>query len=863
MMAELARLSPEHLAMLREGSGLSDEIIAERGYYTETTFKGLRDLGFSERQSNAPALVVPLHNVDGRPAGFQIRPDDPRSDEDGKVIKYETPKGSSVVLDVPPRCQAMLANPSTPLYVTEGAKKADALADQGLCAISLLGVWNWRGTNTFGGKTFLPDWDSIALNERLVRVVFDSDVAIKREVAFAMMRLKGRLEGRDAVVELIYLPPTDDDGKQGVDDFLAAGGEVADFDRLARRKVFIPPEDDADRPRIVVTNRSLPDIVQDCWRCIQEDNERNLRTFERLGKLVRIDTTEETPVIKPWTEADTHFFVERAARFMKLVKRGDETIEMPARLPNDVGVDLLTAWRKPLPRLKAVVATPVVDVDGRVSVTPGYDAPSGLFYWNRGRRVEPVPEAPSADDIAGATNLIGYWIAGFPFDSDSSRAHAIAMALTFVVREMIDGPTPLFVIDAPTPGTGKTLLAEVVGTLLEGAPVAATSQPKDGDEWRKRITAILVEGRGVVVLDNLKRQLASEELATVLTAPVWRDRILGKTEMVAMPNRSLWIATGNNVQLDLDIARRSVWVRIDAKSEHPWEGRRFQIDDLRGWTREHREELMRAFLILVRNWVAAGMSAHSGPRLGMFERWCDVVGGILEAAAVPGFLANRKALYTEADPESGEWQLFVEAWWEEHGGNAVKVSDLVRFLQVGEELPTLVARIRGEPSQHKLSVTLGKALAERKGRRVGAWYVRWLGADKHQKGNMYRLEPAESDDREGGDSAETPQVLEGDSDSNAESAESAESVFEPRAREIIEAEWDAENAGRRVGKQTPQTPQTPQSGSESAFDDAESAAESGCMRAIETPRCRVCRCMMSAVAVGDICGRCKYQASRG
>src|SRR4051794_34516202 len=103
MMADLARLSSEHLAMLRDGSGLSDEIIAERGYYTESTFKGLRDLGFSEAQSLAPALVIPLYDVAGNPAGFHIRPDQPRLKTDGKPVKYEAGRGRPPIIDVPLR----------------------------------------------------------------------------------------------------------------------------------------------------------------------------------------------------------------------------------------------------------------------------------------------------------------------------------------------------------------------------------------------------------------------------------------------------------------------------------------------------------------------------------------------------------------------------------------------------------------------------------------------------------------------------------------------------------------------------------------------------------------------------------------
>lgn len=60
--------------------------------------------------------------------------------------------------------------------------------------MSLLGVWNWRGTNDQGGKVALPKWELIALNDRQVHIVFDSDVMLKPQVHAALVRLKNFLE---------------------------------------------------------------------------------------------------------------------------------------------------------------------------------------------------------------------------------------------------------------------------------------------------------------------------------------------------------------------------------------------------------------------------------------------------------------------------------------------------------------------------------------------------------------------------------------------------------------------------------------------------------------------------------------------
>jgi hypothetical protein len=98
-----------------------------------------------------------------------------------------------MVIDVPPGARDWLGNPSVPLWITEGARKADAGVSAGMCCLALLGVWNWRGKNDDGGLTALPDWELIHLKDRDVYLVFDSDVTLKPAVAAALRRLKAFL----------------------------------------------------------------------------------------------------------------------------------------------------------------------------------------------------------------------------------------------------------------------------------------------------------------------------------------------------------------------------------------------------------------------------------------------------------------------------------------------------------------------------------------------------------------------------------------------------------------------------------------------------------------------------------------------
>lgn len=234
-MTNLAdRLQPHHIKMLVEDSMISAEVVLARGYRTVTQPQELEALGFIPRQRKVPGLLLPLHPTDGSaPTLYVYRPDNPRATTnratgERKVLKYEAPAGSGTRLDCPPASLPYLSNPSVPLWITEGQKKADSLATKGFCSIALLGVWNWKGKNDHGGTTFLNDWDYIALNGREVHIVYDSDVMTKSGVQLAMTRLIDHLQRKGARVHAVYLPQANGH-KVGVDDWFAEGHDANDL----------------------------------------------------------------------------------------------------------------------------------------------------------------------------------------------------------------------------------------------------------------------------------------------------------------------------------------------------------------------------------------------------------------------------------------------------------------------------------------------------------------------------------------------------------------------------------------------------------------------------------------------------------
>src|SRR5829696_10359733 len=114
MSEQLKTLHEHHRQMLLD-SAISEEVIAERGYYTETVKANLAKAGFHRAQQRPPALMMPVFTPRGDHAFDLIRPDEPRMVR-RRLAKYEFPRGLTMSADVPPRCRADVGDPGVPLY---------------------------------------------------------------------------------------------------------------------------------------------------------------------------------------------------------------------------------------------------------------------------------------------------------------------------------------------------------------------------------------------------------------------------------------------------------------------------------------------------------------------------------------------------------------------------------------------------------------------------------------------------------------------------------------------------------------------------------------------------------------------------
>jgi hypothetical protein len=502
-------------------------------------------------------------------------------------------------------------------------------------------------------------------------------------------------------------------------------------------------------PQIWVGARQLHAISEEVLAALGVANVPP-QLFARNGRMVAIRRDERGgSVLAEVSEAALRGRMARAAFYYKLDK-AKKQIECPP--PLDVVRDILAQspheWK--FPPIESIAGAPFLRDDGTICTEPGYDPATTIYYSPApALKLAPIPGTPTSEDVARALTLVDSAIGDFPFIDAASRANAIASLLTPIVRPAIKGPTPMALYDAPQAGTGKSLLAEVVSMIVTGREAETFSAPTDPEEWRKKITTVLSDGARVVVIDNVTGRLEADALCQALTSPSISDRAFRTFEVISFPVRCTWIATGNNIQLGGDMARRCYWVRLDAKHSQPFRRTQFRHADLRGWVTEKRGELIGALLTIARYWYAQGRPAAVGLKpLGSFEGWCRTIGGILAAAGVEGFLANAESMFACADLDASQWEVFLSALEKVYGRQPFRVFDLVELLKEDAEDSRNLREVLPESLAEAVDRTggffqrrLGKTFSDRAGRRFGhsQIFLERAGEDRKAKVGFWRI----------------------------------------------------------------------------------------------------------------------------
>jgi putative DNA primase/helicase len=235
MKGTTVAIRPEHNRMLLD-SAISQDVINASGI--KSTDSGI---DFPWNDGVAPTL-------------WQHRPDKPKTNDDGDVMKYLFPKGSKLLLN-----RLRDSDSITRLIIAEGTKQQYAVlshapADFGVYGMS--GCWGWKHA------------DLTVANGRDVFLLLDADFTTNVDVYAAAEQFAKQLKKHGA--KTVQFVSTTGTGKEGVDDVLAGFAEPkrAEMlklwlsqatDKLGKRPAAKQPTEDASK---YFRTRSKPIALQ-------------------------------------------------------------------------------------------------------------------------------------------------------------------------------------------------------------------------------------------------------------------------------------------------------------------------------------------------------------------------------------------------------------------------------------------------------------------------------------------------------------------------------------------------------------------------------------------------------------------------
>ncbi len=443
--------------------------------------------------------------------------------------------------------------------------------------------------------------------------------------------------------------------------------------------------------------------------------------FRQGGALICVEGTPASAF-----ELETATLHTRMSRAIRFVAPGDDGLKQ-APANGAVVLSVLKEQGNGLPELLRVVNAPFYSADGNLVLDEGYHAESKTYCDLAGFQLpRAVPSKPTAADMRRAKSLIlDTMLHDFPFEKRSDRVHALAFGLEFYSREMINGPLPMHSFEANIPRSGKGKLMKGLSYPALGDWPKTGPMPRGEQELAKNLLADLMTSPSLVAFDNIRqnRKIEGDSLETATTEPYFNVRVLGISKKASPRVRCGWVLTANNPQFSPDMAARTLRSRLVPKDNRPELRDNFKIDgEFETWVQKNRPEIVWSFLTLIQNWVAKGMP-RGKEKLGGFEAWCSVIGGILAAADIPGLLEDREDfLDASSEDDAEEWGEAVEVWWARYKGGSVRSGQLVELLCRERRYDLGV----GDPDKTGADHRMGKAL-----KRVARRSFNGLIIDRH------------------------------------------------------------------------------------------------------------------------------------
>lgn len=402
------------------------------------------------------------------------------------------------------------------------------------------------------------------------------------------------------------------------------------------------------------------------------------RWFVRNRRLVRIDSSGE-PAICEVNQPQLAEVLSSKVKFFK-EKITKDSVERISIAPPDKVVQCLYQRQvfSEIPQVKGLVTSPLLLPRGEIITSRGY-IPEIQMYKSTDDPIE-VTDVTEVD-VRRAVEWIDEALIDFPFADEASRANAFAAILTPVIRPYLEDATPFLRIEAFQQGTGKSLLAKTIIAFTYPYQVGATEYSKDEGEFAKKLQAMVASSKPFIFIDNVVGRVQSQALDSIITERKIAFRELGNnTTPISAECTGEILLTANNCHLSRDLALRGYTILLDAKCSNPEQRTGFKYVNPARHVLDSRGEASRSVVTLIRWWLQQGKPlASEASKLIRFNKWAQVVGGILQTAGIEGFLENQQRMVQSADPEADAWRAFYQKWHEELGSKPVRVGAVMDF----------------------------------------------------------------------------------------------------------------------------------------------------------------------------------------
>jgi Bifunctional DNA primase/polymerase, N-terminal len=429
--------------------------------------------------------------------------------------------------------------------------------------------------------------------------------------------------------------------------------------------------------------------------------------FQREGQLVFIarvlrdgsnDYVDEeidrpVPGSSPQIRSMTNYVIKRRLSKVAIFQRWVDSSQRykPVSAPDDMVGNIHDSGEWPrVDVLDGIIETPIMRNDGVIVQGYGYDAKTKYVYMPNETFPTIRDEDCTQQNAKWAFGLLSEVFEDFPYVNASHRSVPVAAILTLMARPAIAGSVPAFLFDASTRGSGKTLQTDAIATVVTGRGAPRMNYTSDEIELEKILGGYAIKGSQFVCLDNVppNRPFGGGPMDRILTA---RDkvelRLLGHNDIVALAWRAVIMATGNNMSLFGDTARRSLMARLEPGDEKPELRTKFKHDDLLAWVRAQRPRLVGAALLILRAYWRAGRPAMGCARWGSFEEWSRLIPNAIMFAGGADPTKARPECDEDVDTETRSIRYFIKTMHGLIGSEPFRVGDIIELLYQCERKP--------------------------------------------------------------------------------------------------------------------------------------------------------------------------------